>query len=44
MTKKTIGRMSCSRSLAWLSVVVVLGMILFPQQIAGFLADRVYPK
>ena len=24
----------------WAAVVVVLGMILFPQQIAGFLADR----
>jgi len=26
--------------LLWASVAVVLGMILFPQQIAGFLADR----
>ena len=26
--------------LLWAAVVVVLGMILFPQQIAGFLADR----
>ncbi len=28
--------------LLWSAVVVVLGMILFPQQIAGFLADRFY--
>jgi len=26
--------------LLWAAVVVVLGMILFPQQVAGFLADR----
>lgn len=26
--------------LLWAAVIVVLGMILFPQQIAGFLADR----
>jgi len=26
--------------LLWAAVAVVLGMILFPQQIAGFLADR----
>jgi hypothetical protein len=26
--------------LLWVAVAVVLGMILFPQQIAGFLADR----
>jgi type IV secretory pathway TrbL component len=26
--------------LLWSAVVVVLGMILFPQQIAGFLADH----
>jgi FtsH-binding integral membrane protein len=26
----------------WAAVVVVLGMILFPQQIAGFIADRFY--
>ena len=26
--------------LLWTAVVVVVGMILFPQQIAGFLADR----
>ena len=26
--------------LFWLAVVVVLGMILFPQEIAGFIADR----
>ena len=28
--------------LLWAATVVVLGMILFPQQIAGFLADRFY--
>jgi hypothetical protein len=28
--------------LLWVAVVVVLGMILFPQQIAGFIADRFY--
>jgi type IV secretory pathway TrbL component len=26
--------------LLWVAVAVILGMILFPQQIAGFLADR----
>lgn len=26
--------------LLWVAVVVVVGMILFPQEIAGFLADR----
>lgn len=26
--------------LLWTAVVVVVGMILFPQQIAGFIADR----
>lgn len=26
--------------LLWIAVVVVAGMILFPQQIAGFIADR----
>jgi len=26
--------------LLWLAVVVVVGMILFPQEIAGFIADR----
>jgi len=26
--------------LLWTAVIVVLGMILFPQQIAGFIADR----
>ena len=26
--------------LLWAAVVVVLGMVLFPQQIAGFIADR----
>ncbi len=28
--------------LLWAAVIVVFGMILFPQQIAGFLADRFY--
>jgi hypothetical protein len=28
--------------LLWAAVVVVTGMILFPQQIAGFIADRIY--
>jgi hypothetical protein len=28
--------------LLWGALVVVLGMILFPQQIAGFIADRFY--
>lgn len=28
--------------LLWAAVLVVLGMILFPQQIAGFIADRFY--
>lgn len=28
------------RVLLWAAVVVVLGMILFPQQIAGFIAER----
>ncbi len=28
--------------LLWAAVVVVIGMILFPQQIAGFIADRFY--
>jgi len=26
--------------LLWAALVVVLGMVLFPQQIAGFIADR----
>jgi hypothetical protein len=26
--------------LLWAAVVIVLGMVLFPQQIAGFIADR----
>ncbi len=29
-----------SSVLLWMGVVVVVGMILFPQQIAGFIADR----
>ncbi len=28
--------------LLWAALVVFLGMILFPQQIAGFIADRFY--
>ncbi len=28
--------------LLWAAVVVMLGMILFPQQIAGFIADQFY--
>jgi hypothetical protein len=28
--------------LLWAAVIVVLGMILFPQQIAGFIADKIY--
>jgi hypothetical protein len=28
--------------LLWAAVIVVLGMILFPQQIAGLIADRFY--
>ncbi|HEX8880265.1 MAG TPA: hypothetical protein VF749_09565 [Candidatus Acidoferrum sp.] len=28
--------------LLWTAVIVVLGMILFPQQIAGFVADKFY--
>jgi hypothetical protein len=28
--------------LRWAAVVVVFGMLLFPQQIAGFIADRWY--
>jgi hypothetical protein len=31
-----------SSVLLWLAVVVVLGMVLFPQHIAGFIADRFY--
>ena len=30
------------RVLLWAAVIVVLGMILFPQQIAAFIADRFY--
>jgi hypothetical protein len=36
---KVKGRVT-GQVLLWAAVVVVLGMILFPQQIAGFLADR----
>lgn len=28
--------------LLWAALIVVLGMILFPQQIAGFIADKFY--
>ena len=28
----------------WVAVVVVIGMILFPQQVAGFIADKFYAK
>jgi hypothetical protein len=28
--------------LLWVGVAIVLGMILFPQQIAGFIADHLY--
>jgi hypothetical protein len=35
------GRFAAS-VLLWAAVVVVLGMILFPQHIAGFIADRFY--
>jgi O-antigen ligase len=30
--------------LLWAAVVVVIGMILFPQQVAGFIADRFYAR
>jgi ABC-type Na+ efflux pump permease subunit len=30
--------------LLWAAVVVVVGMILFPQQVAGFIADRFYAR
>ena len=30
-----------SNVLLWAAVMVVLGMILFPQEIAGFIADRI---
>jgi hypothetical protein len=33
------GRM-IGKILLWTAVVVVLGMVLFPQEIAGFIADR----
>ncbi|HEV3220908.1 MAG TPA: hypothetical protein VGZ48_14150 [Candidatus Acidoferrales bacterium] len=35
------GRMA-GQVLLWVAVVVVAGMILFPQHIAGFLADRLF--
>ena len=30
--------------LLWLAVFVVTGMVLFPQQVAGFIADRFYGR
>jgi hypothetical protein len=30
--------------LLWVAVVVVVGMILFPQEIAGFIADRMVSR
>jgi len=30
--------------LLWAAVVVVIGMILFPQQVAGFIANRFYAR
>jgi hypothetical protein len=30
--------------LLWAAVVVMAGMILFPQEVAGFIADRLYGK
>jgi len=35
-----VKRSYLSTVLLWLAVVVVVGMILFPQEIAGFIADR----
>jgi hypothetical protein len=37
----TRGRLLGS-TLLWLAVIVVVGMFLFPQQIAGFIADHFY--
>lgn len=31
-----------AQTLLWAAVVIVLGMIFFPQQIAGFVADHLY--
>lgn len=31
-------------ALLWAAVVVVVAMILFPQQVAGFIADRFYAR
>jgi hypothetical protein len=28
--------------LLWVAILVVIGMVLFPQQVAGFIADRLY--
>lgn len=33
-----------SKVLLWASVVVVTAMVLFPQQVAGFIADRFYGR
>jgi len=30
--------------LLWAAVLVVIGMVLFPQQVAGFIADRFYGR
>ena len=30
--------------LLWVAVLVVIGMVLFPQQVAGFIADRFYGR
>jgi len=30
--------------LLWVAVLVVIGMVLFPQQLAGFIADRFYGR
>jgi hypothetical protein len=36
----SVGRSPFSVALLWISAVLVLSMLLFPQAIAGFLADR----
>jgi len=30
--------------LLWVALLVVIGMVLFPQQLAGFIADRFYGR
>ena len=30
--------------LLWVAALVVIGMVLFPQQLAGFIADRFYGR